>query len=112
MPADETALRCGGGGLLEASIGSPPATPRSPSHPSGGEGDALSPSQRGVSSWCGRISPPAIRSRPTLQPPPGNPQVALQPVVDAPGTTRLHPADELVEPDDLAVGGMQLDATL
>jgi phenylalanyl-tRNA synthetase alpha chain len=30
----------GDGGLLTASIGSPPATPRSPSHPSGGDGDA------------------------------------------------------------------------
>jgi tetratricopeptide (TPR) repeat protein len=29
-------------GLRQASIGSPPATPRSPSHPSGGEGDAPS----------------------------------------------------------------------
>ncbi|HVT60276.1 MAG TPA: pseudouridine synthase [Thermoanaerobaculia bacterium] len=50
------ALRCGGGGLLEASIGSPPATPRSPSRLSeaagsrpggaGGEGDAPSPGAR------------------------------------------------------------------
>src|SRR5262249_6738581 len=28
--------------IFEASIGSPPASPRSPSHPSGGEGDAAS----------------------------------------------------------------------
>jgi hypothetical protein len=33
-------------GLLEASIASPPQTPRSPSHPSGGAGDAPSPSLR------------------------------------------------------------------
>jgi hypothetical protein len=32
--------------LLKASTGSPPATPRSPSHPSGGEEDAPSPSLR------------------------------------------------------------------
>src|ERR1700730_8903695 len=34
------------GGLLKASTGSPPATPRSPSHPSGGEGDATTLSLR------------------------------------------------------------------
>jgi hypothetical protein len=33
-------------GLLKASTGSPPATPQSPSHPSGGEGDAPTPSLR------------------------------------------------------------------
>src|SRR5579862_1135492 len=35
--------------LLKASIGSPPASPRPPSHPSGGEGGAPSPSLRGRS---------------------------------------------------------------
>jgi UDP-N-acetylmuramate: L-alanyl-gamma-D-glutamyl-meso-diaminopimelate ligase len=40
----ETSLEGGSRGLLKASIGSPPASPRSPSHPSGGEGDAPAPS--------------------------------------------------------------------
>jgi hypothetical protein len=51
-------------GLLEASIGSPPATPRSPSHPSGGEGDAPSPSlRRPVSSFVPAPRPLRRRRR-------------------------------------------------
>ncbi|HVT61015.1 MAG TPA: glycosyltransferase family 39 protein [Thermoanaerobaculia bacterium] len=64
----ETALRCRGGGLLEASIGSPPATPRSPSHPSGGEGDASSPGARTnfVLTRGGRVSSRLVPARPPV----------------------------------------------
>jgi hypothetical protein len=71
----------GASGLLEASIGSPPATPRSPSHPglrdmphvhpgraaSGGEGDAATLLLRGkcLSSWRRRL--PATPSDETVR---------------------------------------------
>jgi penicillin-binding protein 1C len=50
----ESSLRCCSSGLLKASIGSPPATPRSPSLPSGGEGDAPT-----LSGWESRDGPGA-----------------------------------------------------